>query len=76
MQIAHAEEISLDGYVKSVVQLKQRTKEMKDLVYRIRKSQRGKDSARMTLQKHGSRKRMKVRKEQKNKEVQLVLFKD
>ena len=76
MQIAHAEEISLNGYVKSVVQLKQRTKEMKDLVYRIRKSQWGKDSARMTLQKHGSRKRMKVRKEQKNKEVQLVLFKD
>jgi len=76
VQIAHAEELSLNGYVKSVVHLKQRTKQMKDLIFGIRKTEWGQDSARITLQKHGSRKGTRIRKKQKNKGVQLALFKD
>jgi deoxyribodipyrimidine photo-lyase len=76
VKIAHAEEISLKGYANSVVQLKQRTKQMKDLIFGIRKTEWGKASAQETLQKHGSRKGTNFRKKTKNEGLQLALFKD
>ena len=56
-EIAHAEELSLKGYAGPVVNLKERTRLMKDRIFSIRKSETGRDSARETLQRHGSKKR-------------------
>ena len=77
VQIAHAEEVGLMGYASPVVRLKERTKEMKDRIFSIRKSEAGKDGARVTLQRHGSRKGTGLRKKRKkSEEGQLALFKD
>jgi deoxyribodipyrimidine photo-lyase len=77
VQIAHAEEVGLSGYASPVVRLKERTKEMKDRIFSIRKSEAGKDGARVTLQRHGSRKGTGLRKKRKKtEEGQLALFKD
>ena len=76
-EIAHAEELSLEGYADPVVNLKERTRLMKDRIFSIRKSETGRDSARETLQRHGSKKRTGgkgVRK--KSVDGQLALFKD
>ena len=76
-EIAHAEELSLKGYAGPVVNLKERTRLMKDRIFSIRKSETGRDSARETLQRHGSKKRTGgkgIRK--KSVDGQLALFKD
>ncbi len=76
-EIAHAEEVNLSGYVPPVVRLKQRTKEMKDRIFFIRKSEFGKNCANVTLKRHGSRKGMTGRRiKEKSEEAQLSLFKD
>jgi len=76
-EIAHVEKLSLKGYASPVINLKDRTRLMKDRIFSIRKSETGKNSARETLQRHGSKKRV-VGKVQRKKSVdgQLALFKD
>ena len=77
VEIAHAGEIELPGYVKPVFSLKVRTGEMKDQIFTIRKSEQGRDGARAMLQKHGSRKGTGPRgKRKKPADGQLALFKD
>jgi len=77
VEIAHAGEIDLTGYVTPVVSLKERTRQMKDQIFAIRKSEQGRDGARVMLQKHGSRKGAGTKgKSNKTAEVQLALFKD
>ena len=79
VEIAHAEEINLTGYPNPVIPLKEQSKKMKDLIFAVRKSIAGKESAREILQKHGSR---KGRDRKGGKKVgspspgQLALFKD
>jgi len=54
-----------------------RTREMKDQIFTIRKSEQGRESARAMLQKHGSRKGTGSRvKRKKSTDGQLALFKD
>ena len=77
VEIAHAGEIELPGYAKPVVSLNERTKEMKDQIFTIRKSEQGREGARTMLQKHGSRKGTGSRaKRKKTTDGQLALFKD
>ena len=76
-EIAHAEELSLDGYTPKVITLKDRAKEMKSRVFEIRKSVTGKKITDEVLKKHGSRKPTAARKKKtkKNSEGQMTLFK-
>jgi len=76
-EIAHAEELSLDGYTPKVIILKDRAKEMKSRVFEIRKSVTGKKITDEVLKKHGSRKPTAARKKKtkKNSEGQMTLFK-
>ena len=76
-EIAHAEELSLDGYTPKVIILKDRAKEMKSRVFEIRKSVIGKKITDEVLKKHGSRKPTAARKKKtkKNSEGQMTLFK-
>jgi deoxyribodipyrimidine photo-lyase len=77
VEIAHAGEIELPGYSNPVVSLKKRTKKMKDQIFAIRKSEQGRDGARIMLQKNGSRKRIGPKGKRKKPEGgQLALFKD
>jgi len=54
-EIAYAEEVRLAGYNPPVICIKERSKEMKERVYAIRRSVRGKKISQKVLQKHGSR---------------------
>ena len=76
-EIAHAEELSLDGYTPKVIILKDRAKEMKSRVFEIRQSDTGKKITDEVLKKHGSRKPTASRKKKtkKNSEGQMTLFK-
>ena len=77
VQIAHAEEIKLDGYPQPVVCLKARAKEMKDRIFSIRKSAEGKESSSLMLRKHGSAKKLsRGKKTSGGSNGQLALFKD
>jgi len=77
VEIAHAGEIELPGYVKPVVNLQERTRKMKDQIFAIRKSEQGREGARTMLQKHGSRKGAGTGgKRKKPSDNQLALFKD
>jgi len=77
VEIAHVGEIELPGYANPVVSLKKRTKEMKDQIFAIRKSEQGRDGARVMLQKNGSRKGTSTKgKRKKPGGGQLALFKD
>ena len=77
VQIAHAEEIKLEGYPEPVVSLKEQAKKMKDQIFSIRRSTEAKESNRQMLRKHGSAKSSS--REKKNPggaKGQLALFKD
>ena len=79
VEIAHAEEINLTGYPSPVIPLKEQSKKMKDLIFTVRKSIAGKESAHEILQKHGSRKgrdRTGSKKVGSPSPGQLALFKD
>ena len=77
VQIAHAEEIKLEGYPKPVVCLKEQAKKMKDQIFSIRKSVEGKESNRQMLRKHGSAKKLSRRKKASvGSTGQMALFKD
>lgn len=77
VEIAHPHEVELTGYAKPVVFLKERTMEMKDQIFTIRKSEQGRDGARTMLKKHGSRKGSGTgTQRKKTSDGQLALFKD
>ena len=77
VQIAHAEEIKLEGYPEPVVSLKEQAKKMKDQIFSIRRSTEAKESNRQMLRKHGSTKSSsRGKKNQGGAKGQLALFKD
>jgi deoxyribodipyrimidine photo-lyase len=77
VQIAHAEEIKLEGYPKPVVSLKEQAKKMKDQIFSIRRSTDAKESNRQMLRKHGSAKSSsRGKKNPGGAKGQLALFKD
>lgn len=79
VEIAHAGEVRLPGYPFPIIDLKQQAKKMKDLIFTVRKSVIGKQSAREVLQRHGSRKGSEINRRKKSNvsaSGQLVLFKD
>ena len=77
VQIAHAEEIKLEGYPEPVVSLKEQAKKMKDQIFSIRRSTEAKESNRQMLRKHGSAKSSsRGKKNQGGAKGQLALFKD
>jgi deoxyribodipyrimidine photo-lyase len=78
-EIAYAEEVRLAAYSPPVVCIKERSKQMKDRVYAIRRSVSGKKTSQEVLQKHGSRKGTGSVKRKKSTDLstgQLALFKD
>lgn len=77
VEIAHAGEIDLPDYYPPIISLKERTRKMKEQIFSIRKSESAQTSARITLQKHGSRKRTNPGTKSKAADGgQLALFKD
>jgi len=77
VQIAHAEEIKLEGYPEPVVSLKEQAKKMKDQIFSIRRSTEAKESNRQMLRKHGSAKSSsRGKKNPGGAKGQLALFKD
>ena len=77
VQIAHAEEIKLEGYPEPVVSLKEQAKKMKDQIFSIRRSTEAKESNRQMLRKHGSAKSSsRGKKNPEGAKGQLALFKD
>jgi deoxyribodipyrimidine photo-lyase len=77
VQIAHAEEIKLEGYPEPVVSLKEQAKKMKDQIFSIRRSTEAKESNRQMLRKYGSAKSSsRGKKNQGGAKGQLALFKD
>jgi deoxyribodipyrimidine photo-lyase len=78
-EIAYAEEVRLAAYTPPVICIKERSKQMKERVYAIRRSVKGKKISQEVLQKHGSRKgtgRVKRKKSTGLSTGQLALFKD
>jgi len=77
VEIAHAGEIELPGYVKPVVYPQEKTRKMKDQIFAIRKSEQGREGARTMLKKHGSSKGAGTGgKRKKPADGQLALFTD
>ena len=79
VEIAYAGDINLPGYASPVISLKEQSRKMKDLIFAVRKSIAGKESAREVLQKHGSRKGRDITGRKKGRSLgpgQLALFKD
>ena len=78
VEIASAGNRKLAGYLCPVICLKERTKEMKNRVFEIRRSEIGKKFAGKVLNSYGSRKKGRNRKKKTeySKNGQLVLFKD
>ncbi len=64
------EKTVLGNYPAPIVDFKLNSKLMKDQIFRIRKSQDGKDASQEVLQKHGSRKKSMTKKPKK----QMQLF--
>ena len=76
-EIAHAEDLKLGKYISPIVDLKTKIQSMKAQIFSIRKSEPGKEFARVTLQRHGSKKRFPNKRNRRNSEDgQLALFKD
>ena len=76
-EIAHAEDLKLGKYISPIVDLKTKIQSMKAQIFSIRKSEPGKEFARVTLQRHGSKKRFPNKRNRSNSEDgQLALFKD
>ncbi|HCY58892.1 MAG TPA: hypothetical protein DHU78_08580, partial [Opitutae bacterium] len=73
-EIAKSENMKIKGYASSIVSLSERSKQMKDRIYSIRKSAGGKMATQKTLKDHGSKK-TPSRKKRKKDDGQLLLFK-
>jgi deoxyribodipyrimidine photo-lyase len=74
LEIANFEKCRLDGYNKPIVNLNERSKEMKSRIFEIRKSSYGKERTSEILQKHGSKRGSSSRKRLKDNPNQLALF--
>ena len=73
-EIAKSENRKIKGYTSPIVSLSDRSKQMKDRIYSIRKSTGGKKATQQTLKDHGSKK-TKNKKKRRKDEGQLLLFK-
>jgi deoxyribodipyrimidine photo-lyase len=73
-EIAKTENRKIKGYTSPIVLLSDRSKQMKDRIYSIRKSTGGKKATQKTLKDHGSKKTPSHKKKRKD-EGQLFLFK-
>jgi deoxyribodipyrimidine photo-lyase len=74
VEIANIEKSMIKAYPKAIVDLGTKTKEMKDRIFSVRRSQVGKQETMKVLEKHGSRKKTTT-KQKKDKTAQLALFK-
>ncbi len=73
VEIAHADQCNLPEYTRPIVNQAIRSKQMKDQIYLIRKSEQGRFESSKTLKSHGSQK--KIPRKRKSKENgQLTLF--
>jgi deoxyribodipyrimidine photo-lyase len=68
VEIARADEMKFPEYSSAVVNLVDRSKQMKARVFEIRKSQSAWTDTQKTLRKHGSRKSNRIEKKQKKSE--------
>jgi len=73
-EIAKSEKMKIKGYASPIVSLSDRSRQMKDRIYSIRKSTGGKKATQKTLKDHGSKK-TPSRKKRKKEDGQLLLFK-
>ena len=73
-EIAKTENMKVKGYASTIVSLSDRSKQMKDRIYTIRKSIEGKKATQQTLKDHGSKKTLSRKKREKD-DGQLLLFK-
>ena len=65
------ETIPLGCYPRPIVDFKMQSQWMKEQVFAIRKSQRGREQSKITLEKHGSRKRIRKRVVEPNPQIEL-----
>lgn len=74
-EIAHADESFIDGYIPGIVNLKDRSQEMKNRVFAIRKSASAKKTTQKMLKLHGSQKQKKPQRKKTSPKGQMTLFK-
>ncbi len=72
-EIINYEKVTLGDYPRPIIDFKMESKRMKDQVYAIRGSEKGRSESRKVLEKHGSRKVTKRRKKSESDD-QLRLF--